>query len=304
MSTSAETAVRFSTEARAKLNLRLEVKGLRDDGYHEIASVFHEIALSDEVAVTVKPSPPGDPFVDVHCEPHTELGGTANIAYRAASLYLAAWAEAVEDAGRSVAVAIDIRKRIPVAAGLGGGSSDAAAVLRLLHESLRTAGRAVDLPRVAAMVGSDVPFFLRGGVALVEGRGELVTPLQSGLDLPLLLAVPPFGVSARDAYAWWDCDCHAESAVRTGFLRNDLMGPVAKRFPLVGDLIHSMIAAGAFGASMTGSGPVVYGIFNDASAVAGAEAVLRQSYPDVGLLISRFCPTPEDGRNAVGRVRL
>ncbi len=319
-------------DAKAKLNLRLVVKGLRSDGFHAIASVVHQIELADRVSVTLWSGQGGDQvpfvrngrqgwadggrdersgaFIAVRCSPYPELGGQENIAYRAASGYLAAWSAAGGPRVRLPAVRIDIEKRIPVAGGLGGGSADAAAVLRALHVHLGPlAGGGTGLPGIdvaglAAVIGSDVPFFLRGGAALVEGRGERVVSLHSTLSLPVLLAVPPFGVAAGQAYGWWDedrgnaagMDCWQtgpltrETLSRPGFLRNDLAGPVAKRFPVVGSLMDAMAEVHAVAAGMTGSGPVVFGVFSDDGAAAGAEAVLRQTYRGVEFVRSRLDP--------------
>ncbi len=346
-----EAVTQLTLAAKAKVNLRLVVGGPRSDGYHEIASVIHQIALADEVSVSVafpapgaldQGRPGGSGFeedagtsIEVRCSTHPELGGCGNIAYRAASLYLAAWRTAWRGAGRrpwgaSPAVTVDIAKRIPVAAGLGGGSSDAAAVLVALDRLLGPGAplaRRVDLGALAARVGSDVPFFLAGGAAFVAGRGEKVSPLQTDLALPLLLAVPAFGVSAGDAYGWWDDDrgpgartqdsypgrqagdlegCQPgalllETLLRPGFVRNDLTAPVARRFPVVGELIAALSAGRAAAAGMTGSGPVVFGIYQDESAAAGAEALLRQRYPGVEFLRSRLDPVPTAGSYGRGR---
>jgi 4-diphosphocytidyl-2-C-methyl-D-erythritol kinase len=178
-------------EAPAKLNLGLRISGLRADGFHEIRSLFRTVSLCDELRVRTEP---GSGEVSVIVEEGDAPTDGSNLACAAASSWIAA-------TGAEIDVSIRLRKRIPTAAGLGGGSSDAAAVLRVLEGS--GTGRCGDLPGLALGLGSDVPFFLTGGSALVEGRGEIVRPAACPPFRAVLL-VPPVSVSTPWAYSLWD----------------------------------------------------------------------------------------------------
>ena len=159
--------------AFAKINLTLEVLGLRSDGYHEIKTVLQTINLADEIDIQ-----PG-PNLKVECDA-PELDGEANLVWRAAVAL-------AESRGIRPEARIIIRKRIPVGMGLGGGSSDAAAALLGLNKLWNLCLDTEEIAQIAARLGSDVPFFLRGGTALAEGRGEEISPLPSLPTLDLLL---------------------------------------------------------------------------------------------------------------------
>src|SRR5450759_4610317 len=172
--------------AYAKINLTLDVKGRRADGYHELATVMQTVDLHDTLCLTSA----GDGRVGIVCT-RPELGNEENLAARAAQLLR-------ERFSISQGVLIELRKRIPVAAGLGGGSSDAAAVLLALQRWWRLPPSLSELQALAATLGSDVPFFLTGGLALCEGRGERVTPLAALWPSSirwLLLLKPAIGIA-------------------------------------------------------------------------------------------------------------
>ncbi|MSQ33157.1 MAG: 4-(cytidine 5'-diphospho)-2-C-methyl-D-erythritol kinase [Dehalococcoidia bacterium] len=175
--------------AYAKLNLTLEVLGRRPDGYHEVRSVLQTIDLHD--TLTLEPAS----TLDLHCD-RSELQGDDNLVLQAARLLQ-------KMAGGSPGARITLHKRIPLAAGLGGGSSDAAAALLGLNRLWGLGLAAGDLAPLAAQLGSDVPFFLQGGTALVEGRGEVVVPLPSAPPRWFLLARPPLTIpnKTRTMYA-------------------------------------------------------------------------------------------------------
>lgn len=179
-----------SAPSPAKINLGLRILGRRPDGYHDIRSIFHEVTLADDVTVSIG-SKPGGVSLSVYGA-DLPLDGR-NLAHRAATMFLAA-------AGVDRSVSIEIWKRIPVAGGLGGGSSNAACVLKLLRG---LTGVDPGLDALAPELGSDVPFFLRGGAALVEGRGELVTPMRPG-EFWTVLINPGMQSSTAAAYAAWD----------------------------------------------------------------------------------------------------
>ena len=234
--------------AHAKINLTLEVLGMRPDGYHDLRSVVTTIPLHDDVElwdapvdeVTVEMEGDGMEAPRVPCE--------ANLAVRAARALAAA-------AGVSHGVRIRIVKRIPVGAGLGGGSADAAAVLNGLNEMW-----GLNLPRerlyaIGAEVGSDVPALVLGGTVLMEGRGERVAGgprLSRPFDERFVLRVPPINVSTARVYA----EFRAEDC---GKCRNDLQPAACRLYPEIAETIAEMEAEGLEDVQMTGSGSAVFG---------------------------------------------
>lgn len=203
--TGAAASGRRALAAPAKLNLYLEVLGRRADGFHELITVLTTLDLHDDVVLSLRPRraglPPGRPDVslDLRAEPPFRgslPGGADNLAVRAAAALLAA-AGLCDATG----VHIELTKRIPAAGGLGGGSSDAAAVLQGLAALLDLPDRAPDLQRLAAGLGSDVPFFLHGGTCLCTGRGEIVEPIDAPRCVDVSLWMPPFGVATPAVYA-------------------------------------------------------------------------------------------------------
>ena len=257
----------------AKVNLSLDVLGKRPDGYHAIESVMQTISLHDTLTLTL-----GKPGIRVTCDMPGIPTGEGNLAYQAAAVFF-------ERMEIEPALDIEIEKRIPPEAGLGGGSSNAAAVLRVLGSafSVQRSG----LPELAAQIGSDVPFFLVGGMALVQGRGEIVEPLP---DMPtrwLVIVKPPFGVSTTWAYQRLDElaatreQPTASERIRNciekgcrelpGLLSNDLELPTIERHPEIGNIKKALIEAGASASLMCGSGSAVFGLFEDMEAATRAQ---------------------------------
>jgi 4-diphosphocytidyl-2-C-methyl-D-erythritol kinase len=281
--------------AHAKLNVFLRVLGRRDDGYHDVETLVLPISLADDVTVEA-----ADELTLSLEGPAAERvpADDTNLALRAARALAAEIAKA--GGGGSPGAHITIEKRIPVAAGLGGGSADAAATLLLLDE-LWVAGWGRDgLARLAGEVGSDVPALLLGEPAYAEGRGERVSPVfvQSTTWVVKPLA---FGVSSADAYEWWDeqpatgPDAGAliaaaeagNNALLGSALYNDLQEPVAARHPEISRTIEAFIEAGAEGAVMSGSGPTVVALCPFATAPDIARAVPGSLVVDAPPQLSR-----------------
>jgi 4-diphosphocytidyl-2-C-methyl-D-erythritol kinase len=264
--------------AYAKVNVFLRVLGRRDDGYHDVETLLVPISLADQVTVEA-----AEDLTMSITGPATEgvPADEGNLAMRAARA-LAAEAAGAEPPGAR----ITIEKRIPVAAGLGGGSADAAATLVLLDELWSTGLGRDGLERFAADLGADVPAMLLGEPAYARGRGELVA---SVLVQSTTWVVRPFGfgVSSADAYAWWDQQpstgpdpgaliAASESGNDTllgSALFNDLQGPVAARHPEIEETIEAFTRAGSHGAVMTGSGPTVVALCSFAAAEDVSDAV-------------------------------
>jgi 4-diphosphocytidyl-2-C-methyl-D-erythritol kinase len=267
--------------AHAKINVFLRVLGQRRDGYHDVETLILPVTLHDLVRVRDAPDLTVE-WTDLHdrVTPADLPMEEENLAARAAGRIRSAAGMAHRGA------AIEIEKHIPVAAGLGGGSADAAATLHALNElwgcSLDTAA----LARVGARLGSDVPALLVGEPLLARGRGDELVPVHCQ---PTTWVIRPFefGVRAADAYAWWD-EAGATgpdpgaliAAFETGNLEllgdilfDDLQAPVASRFPQIVQTAEQLREAGALGAVMSGSGPTVAALVRTADADAIAASV-------------------------------
>lgn len=263
--------------AYAKINLDLKIVGLLAGGYHEVRTVLQSVALHDTLTFSAVPGP----FV-LTCDQPGVPADARNLVWRAAVLL---WSLHPEAATPLAGVRVTLHKRIPAEAGLGGGSSDAAATLVALS---RLWNLALDLPslaRLGARLGADVPFFLGGGTALGSGRGDDVSPLAEPPITPIVIVKPPFGVPTPDAYGWFDQDRKpkpARSRARTlpGWpawahdLRNDLEPPIASRFPQIRRTARELTDLGAVHAAMSGSGSAVFGVFSDAALAAAAHTAL------------------------------
>ncbi len=256
----------------------LRVGRPRPDGYHDIHSLLVPLELADRVEVRVRRGRPGG--VSCRCPGHPELDGPANLAARAAEAFRRRFA--VQDR-----IHLVIRKRIPVTAGLGGGSSDAAAVIRCLARAWRV-GDWRALAEVAASVGSDVPFFLGPGPAWACGRGERLRPAAiQPLNVVILYPRDPaLAVRAGDAYRWLDHDTRSGKAfppprrARRGFrlsdMANDLEGPCLRRHPRLATIRGWLEGHGSAGGMMSGSGPALFAVFRGRTAARAAERTLRQ----------------------------
>ncbi len=255
----------------AKVNLHLKVLKKRQDGYHEIRTVLQQIDLFDEIEIL-----PGGPGIRLVAEGEETPGGMENLVCRAAQVLL-------QEAGRTGGFQIRLVKRIPVAAGLGGGSGNAAAVLRGLNEELKTGLEARQLMDLGARIGADVPFFLFGKAALARGIGEQLTAVRLPEGLWFLLLVPPFRISTAWAYQAFDRlasaggesapirDTYPELESLLPILQNDLERVVEIRFPQIRQMKEELLARGASGALMSGSGPVVFGLFPTREEAMGTE---------------------------------
>ncbi len=270
----------LGTLAPAKVNLFLRITGRRPDGYHELDSIFVPVSLCDRVGLALRPAKGAS--VLLRCN-WPELGPEAdNLAVRAAHAFMAAF-------GVEAEVMIDLRKSIPAGAGLGGGSSDAGAVLRLMAE-LCGINDPVKLTAIAVRLGADVPFFLAPAPARVRGIGELIEPLTAFTPLTLIIAVPPITVATAEVFkrlnraAWSgpasDGDVRALSAGRADSRRlaNDLAGVATERWPVIGELKRALEECGAEGAAMSGSGGAVFGVFGTQPAAELAAGRLRDRF--------------------------
>jgi 4-diphosphocytidyl-2-C-methyl-D-erythritol kinase len=255
----------LAVHAFAKINLTLDVGPRRPDGFHELRTLLQSIALRDRLTIT----PRRGPFV-IASRSRGVPTDRSNLIFRAAERL---W-QALGRQGNPRDVHVKIEKAIPVAAGLGGGSADAAAALRGLNAVWRAGLDGARLVELATELGSDVPFFLLGGTALGTSRGEALYPTEEIRPVGIVLIKPSFGVATADAYRWLDEDRaegiagsvnsdQLEIGWPTGPIRlwNDLQAPVARRHPSIADMLDALRRSGARAASMTGSGSTVFGVF-------------------------------------------
>lgn len=265
--------------APAKVNTVLRVIGRRENGYHDLQMVMVPLSLADEI--TIRRAGSG---IELAVDGAADAGmnGPKNLAWRAA-LFMQ------EAAGRSDGVKLSLKKRIPVAAGMGGGSSDAAAVLRGLNLLW---GLDWPLERLAALgsrLGADVPFFCQELPAFVEGIGDRVLPYETFPNLLFLIVNPGFAVSTPWVYQQWDLQLTgqpSDARVRPLFqavsdvvvsLQNDLERVTIPAHPEIAAIKDTLMEAGASGSLMSGSGPTVFGIFESGSALERArEEVARR----------------------------
>ena len=268
--------------APAKINLGLSVLGVRPDGYHELSSLMVPLSVGDELEL--RPAPELSLAV-VGADLPTD---GRNLVYRAAEQYLAA-------AKCPAAVQITLAKHLPLASGLGAGSSDAASTLLALG-TLYPAR--VNLPALARTLGADVPFFLPGTAARARGIGELLTPLKLPVTW-LVLLNPGLEVSARDAYRWLDESGQFTqpldpapilAALHSGEqvpYFNALQAAVIARHPLIGEALEALSAAGLHSPLMSGSGSTVFGLARDEAQATAAQAALQAQFPSYWVRAAR-----------------
>ena len=290
------TVRRIHTRAFAKINLTLRVLGVAPDGYHELRTTFQTLTLHDTLTFAAVPGP-----FRIQCdEPSCPVDET-NLVWRAANLMWRACGRRRPMEG----VTVRLIKRIPLAGGLGGGSSDAAATLRALSVLWNVPFDLRSLEGMARELGADVPFFLTGGTALGLGRGDRLLPLADLPSLPVVLVSPPFGVSTRDAYRWWDAESHPESVgagsrpgrrhqstipgldLPAAEIRNDLQPPVSRHHRGVARIVSRLRRLGARHAAMSGSGSAVFGLFDARREAQGAALALARGPASTRAVVTR-----------------
>lgn len=254
-----------SLPAFAKINLDLRILGTRPDGFHNLKTVFQSLSLFDNVTVTARRGP-----LTVTCDEPDIPTDQRNLVWKAASLLHRV------STGKTAAprdITIDLRKRVPSEAGLGGGSANAAMTLLALNALWKLDLDLASLTRIGARLGADVPYFLVGGTALGLGRGDDIYPLADMPPVHVVILRPGFGVSTADAYRWYDEETRrplkepVPRPVPPGWpawsatLRNDLEVPVVRHHPAIGRIRQSLLDAGAAFAAMSGSGSAVFGLF-------------------------------------------
>ncbi|MBR5420508.1 MAG: 4-(cytidine 5'-diphospho)-2-C-methyl-D-erythritol kinase [Lachnospiraceae bacterium] len=261
----------ISLKAPAKINLSLYITGRRADGYHELKSVMQQISLCDELTLTKREE---GILLNVESDGtpgsgHEKVPSDGkNIAYRAAELFF-------RESGIAGGAEIKLIKHIPAAAGLAGGSTDAAAVLKGLAQLYESGHDTEALCSMGVKLGADVPFCILGGRALCEGIGDKLTPLTAE-ELHILLIKPPIEVSTKEVYEAFDA-LPPEALSGT---ENSLALVTEKKYPVIAGIREDMSEQGAYKALMSGSGPTVFGLFKDAEAAGAACRELSKKYSD------------------------
>jgi 4-diphosphocytidyl-2-C-methyl-D-erythritol kinase len=281
-----ESAVASSIRVPAKINLWLEVLRKRSDGYHDLSSLMLPIAVYDRIRIEFKPAGP----VKAVCRGARLPSGERNLAVRAALRYL-------EKCGLRSGAEIEIDKDIPVGAGLGGGSADAAGVLLAMNENFDWRLPMEELEGLAAGLGADVPFFLRQRPALASGVGEVLEDVDGAPAYPLLLVKPGMSVSTRWVYeslkltrgaSKIKLNCFKADPWRLdGVIENDLESVTLQEYPAVAGIKSWLRLQGALAALMSGSGPTVFGVFESREQAQVAEAAARERWPDCWVRATR-----------------
>jgi len=275
---------RARTESLCKVNLFLRVTGRRADGFHTLETVFFPLGSPSDTLEADFDAAPG---IALEADLPGVPAGPENLVCRAAARY-------AETAELTPRWRFRLTKRVPVAAGLGGGSADAAAALRLLEEHFGALGKAA-LAQIAAELGADVPFFLESRPALARGIGGELEPVTLAAGLPLVLVNPGFPVSAKWAYRQFDLGGAEESDASCGELlaglargdwklaarhvRNDLAGALWRKFPVLTRIADELAARGALTVEVSGSGPTLFAVMPSVLSARRAAANMSERFP-------------------------
>lgn len=288
--------MKYTSKAPAKINMSIDIIEKRPDGYHEISTIMQSISLYDIITLEVNDS--GE--VSVNTDSEFVPPGSSNIVYKTVELIRNKYN--IEDGAE-----VHIEKNIPVAAGLAGGSTDAAAAIKLFNKALNLRMSKSEMYDIAKRIGSDVSFCIEGGTALGEGLGDKLTLLPAIPDCYILLIKPDISVSTKEIYEGLNLNEIDQRPDTEGMLRainnNDLIGlskklcnvlesVTLKKYPIIKELKQKLIEYGALGSLMSGSGPSVFGIFDDTGkAYRAYDSMKSYSYEtflvkaiDVGLM--------------------
>ncbi len=270
----------ISIKAHAKINLSLDVLNKREDGYHNLQMIMQTIQLYD--TITIQKIPSG---IEIKCAAKYVPNNSTNIAYKAAEAMINKY---TLDSG----VKIEINKKIPVAAGLAGGSTDAAAVIKGINTLFQLNISQNELMQIGKTIGADVPYCIMGGTALAEGIGEKLTPLTPFENIPILLIKPRIGVSTAWVYKSLNLGRIVEKPNTRMLIsaldkkdikfigcnmRNVLESVTIPKYPVIERIKKTLVEEGAIGSMMSGSGPTVFGIFEDKEKAEVAYNKLKSS---------------------------
>lgn len=271
-------------KAYAKINISLDVVGKREDGYHLLKMIMQNIDLYDSVIVNNNFG-----TINISCDKRYIPTDHRNLAYRAAKLF-------IDTYDINGGVDIYINKNIPVAAGLAGGSADAAAVLKAMRNIYAVDIDDRELMELGLKIGADVPYCIQGGTALCEGIGEIITPLKSFENHIVIIIKPHFGVSTKEVYASLDISKigkhpNTERIIKhmemnninlvSRNMKNVLENVTLKKYEMLRNIKEQLIYRGALGAMMSGSGPTIFGFFDDMLKAQRCFVKMRRDFKEV-----------------------
>lgn len=283
----------LTLSANAKINLTLDILGTREDGYHEVAMIMQEISLHDTLSMG-KINQGISLTIAIEGQKGTLPADESNLCWKAAALVQ-------KEYNLQEGVEIHLTKRIPMAAGLAGGSADAAAVLKGMNHLFRLGMTEARLCELGARLGSDIPFCIMGGTMLATGRGEVLTRLPSFPRLSVVLAKPPVGVSTAWAYKTYDAGydgphpdneamleaIHGGDAHKAaGLLCNVLEGVTETEHPVIVDYKRLMMEHGAMASMMSGSGPTVFGLVREKQQAWHLADTLKKYDGEAGVFVA------------------
>lgn len=275
----------------AKINVRLDVLNKRHDGYHDLRMINTPINIYDEIECELI-----ERGITVECENDAHVpNGEKNIVYGVAKEILAY-------SNKNIGVSIRIKKNIPSAAGMGGGSSNAASVLMGLNELLRINLSKDKLMKIGLRFGADVPFFIFGGPAIATGVGETLSKIKKMPKLPLVVVTPNVRVPTKWAFERYAANDNVPVAKADGsealpvqyatkkalikYLNNDLERVTSEKFPVVQDIKDLLAKTGALGCQMTGSGPTVFGIYGTNEEAQAASRKIQNKFADCRVFVA------------------
>lgn len=279
-------------KAYAKINLGLDVLRRRPDGYHEVKMIMQTVDICDDLTFEKR----GEPGIGFQIEGADLPADENNLVYRAAALLM-------EKRQVQEGVSITLQKRIPIAAGMAGGSTDAAAALRGLNALFEMGYSVEELKQFGVTLGADIPYCIQGGTMLSEGIGEILTPLSDPPACHLVIVKPDIDVSTAFVYGHLQADklsFHPDidgmaAALTAGDLKGitDRMGNVletvtVKEYPVIDSLKQMMCSLGAENALMSGSGPTVFGICREKETAEKIAAAIRKEEPAGAVFVTKF----------------
>ena len=271
-------------KAYGKVNISLDVVGKREDGYHLLSMIMQNIDLYDEIEVEKQ-----ECGIILECNKSYVPVDNRNLAYKAAEIFKERY-DIVDG------VKINIEKNIPVSAGLAGGSTDAAAVLKVMNKLFNVNATEAELMELGLRLGADIPYCIHGGTALCEGIGEIITPIKPFRDKIVVLVKPAFGVSTKEVYKNFNLEKvkqHPKTAEIINAIENDDLNFVAsnmknllenvtlRKHKILIKIKEEMNACGAINSMMSGSGPTVFAFFDDMLKAQKCFEKMKKKYSDV-----------------------
>lgn len=271
-------------KAYGKVNISLDVVGKREDGYHLLSMIMQNIDLYDEIEVEKQ-----ECGIILECNKSYVPVDNRNLAYKAAEIFKERY-DIVDG------VKINIEKNIPVSAGLAGGSTDAAAVLKVMNKLFNVNATEEELMELGLNLGADIPYCIHGGTALCEGIGEIITPIKPFRDKIVVLVKPAFGVSTKEVYKNFNLEKvkqHPKTAEIINAIENDDLNFVAsnmknllenvtlRKHKILIKIKEEMNACGAINSMMSGSGPTVFAFFDDMLKAQRCFEKMKKKYSDV-----------------------